>query len=90
MTFGTRGNYDAVFVVGMSTNSSMLLAGAPTISPALTNYIGDAITLVQLRRGSSPGLSMADGRQHRLADQHSQCHQLQSDADSNHHQCLPV
>ena len=54
MTFGNPTNYDAVFDVGMSTNSSLLLAGAPTISPALTNYIGDAITLGSLRRGILP------------------------------------
>ena len=54
MTFGTSGNYDAAFVVGMSTNSSMLLAGAPAVSPALTNYIGDTITLGSAAAGDAP------------------------------------
>jgi hypothetical protein len=54
MTFGSSHNYDAVFDIVMSTNSSLLLAGAPTISPALTNYIGDTITLGSAAAGDPP------------------------------------
>ena len=54
MTFGNPTNYDAVFDIVMSTNSSLLLAGAPTISPALTNYIGVTVTLGSAASGDAP------------------------------------
>src|SRR5208283_1482170 len=43
-TFESSGTYDAVFDIGLSTNSSQLLAGPPVVSPS-TAYIGAAITV---------------------------------------------
>ena len=54
MTFGSPTTYDAVFDIGLSTNSSVLLAGAPSVSPALTNYIGAAVTLGSAAAGDPP------------------------------------
>ena len=54
MTFGNPTNYDAAFDIGLSTNSSLLLAGAPTISPALTNYIGASVSLGSAASGDTP------------------------------------
>jgi hypothetical protein len=54
MTFGNPTTFDAVFDIGMSTNSSLLLAGAPTVSPALTNYIGATVTMGSAATGDPP------------------------------------
>jgi hypothetical protein len=54
MAFGTPTAYDAVFDIGMSTNSSLLLAGAPTVSPASTLYIGSTVTLGVAATGDPP------------------------------------
>jgi hypothetical protein len=54
MTFGNPTTYDAVFDIGLATNSSLLLAGAPTVSPALTNYIGATVTLGSAATGDPP------------------------------------
>jgi hypothetical protein len=54
MILGSSHNYDAVFVVGLATNSSLLLAGAPTVSPAITNYLGATARLSSAAVGNPP------------------------------------
>lgn len=54
ITFGSSGDYDAVFDVGLSTNWSQLLAGAPVVSPAITNYLGSPVTLSVAAAGTPP------------------------------------
>jgi hypothetical protein len=53
ITFESSGNYDAVFVIGLSTNSSQLLAGTPVVSPG-TAYIGSVVTLSSAAVGNPP------------------------------------
>ncbi len=54
ITFGNSGDFDAVFDIVLATNSIQLLAGAPTVSPAVTNYIGSPITLGAAAAGTPP------------------------------------
>jgi hypothetical protein len=54
ITFGSSHSYDAVFDIGLSTNTSQLLAGAPVVSPALSSYLGAPVTLVAAAVGASP------------------------------------
>ena len=54
ITFESGHGYDAAFVIGLSTNSSQILAGAPTVSPASTLYIGSAVTLGSVAFGDPP------------------------------------
>lgn len=54
ITFGSSGDFDAVFDIVLATNASQLLAGAPTVSPAVTNYIGSPITLGAAAAGTPP------------------------------------
>ena len=53
ITFESSGNYDAVFVIGLSTNSSQLLAGTPVVLPG-TAYIGTAVTVSSAAVGNLP------------------------------------
>ena len=54
ITFESTHGYDAAFVIGLSTNSSQILAGAPTVSPASTLYISSAVTLGSAAIGDPP------------------------------------
>jgi hypothetical protein len=54
ITFQSSGEYDGVFVVGLSTNSSQLLVGTPVVSGAGTGYIGAAITVSSAAIGNLP------------------------------------
>ena len=54
ITFESSGNYDAVFVIGLSTNSSQLLAGTPIVSWSGTAYIGSAVTVSSAAVGNPP------------------------------------
>jgi hypothetical protein len=54
ITYEGSHGYDAPFAIGLSTNSSQILAGAPTISPASTLYIGSAVTLGSAAFGDPP------------------------------------
>jgi hypothetical protein len=46
--------YDAVFDIGLSTNTSQLLGGTPVVSPENTIYIGSAVTLLSSAVGTPP------------------------------------
>jgi hypothetical protein len=54
ITFESSGTYDAVFVAGLSTNSSQLLVGTPVVSGAGTGYIGAPITVSSAAIGNLP------------------------------------
>lgn len=54
ITFESSGNYDGVFVAGLSTNSSQLLVGTPVVSGAGTGYIGAPITVSSAAIGNLP------------------------------------
>ena len=54
ITFESSGGYDGVFDIGLSTNSSRLLVGAPVVSGAGTGYIGDPITVSSAAIGNLP------------------------------------
>ena len=54
ITFESSGGYDGVFDIGLSTNSSQLLVGAPVVSGAGTGYIGDPITVSSAAIGNLP------------------------------------
>ena len=54
MTFEGSHRFDAVFDVGMSTNTSQLLAGTPVILPKNTLYVGSPITLRSPAMGTAP------------------------------------
>ena len=54
VTFGSSHGFDAVFDLGMATNSSQLLAGAPVVLPEKTNYVGMPDLLVAAAAGTPP------------------------------------
>jgi len=54
ITFGGSHKFDAVFDLGLSTNTSLLFAGLPIVSPALTNFLGSPVTLTAFATGAAP------------------------------------
>ena len=54
ITFENSGNYDGVFVVGLSTNASQLLVGTPVVSGAGIGYVGASITVSSAAIGNLP------------------------------------
>jgi hypothetical protein len=54
ITFESSGDYDAVFVIGLSTNSGQLLVGTPVVAGAGPAYIGAAVTVSSAAVGNLP------------------------------------
>ena len=91
ITFESSGNYDGVFVVGLSTNSSQLLVGTPVVSGAGIGYIGAPITVSSAAIGNLPiSYQWQSGGASRFADQCSQCHQCDADSDPAQHRHVSV
>ncbi len=54
VTFGSSHNFDAVFDLGIATNSIQLVAGPPVLQPESTNYVGEPVTLIAAAAGTPP------------------------------------
>jgi hypothetical protein len=54
ITFEGSHGFDAVFNLGLATNTTQILAGAPVVSPENTVYVGSPITLRSPAVGTPP------------------------------------